>query len=272
MLYLVFYPRSGKYVRNLPLDSSALARHPVASIGSLFGALVPSFMKSPHPSRVRRDSASSSGSSASSASGEGFDPSSFILPGEVRRSEISLSPDYRYALSLFTLTVLHFFLTALTTTILLTVLPKSPRAGSPPVGHPAGREHPSETAVRVWATTLGLTSVVLAMWQYVPQLFLTARTRLVGSLSIPMMCLQTPGSLVFVYTLAVRPGVNWTGWATYAVTGLFQGGLLVLCICWKRRQSVLGIDDWGRRKGGEGTGAEGVADERSTLLPGARRR
>lgn len=264
MLYLVFYPRTHKYVRNLPLDPTALARHPVATIGSLLGNLVPDFMKSPHPTRVRRDSASSSGSSASSGDDNPFDPSSIILPGEVRRGEISLSPDYRYALSLFCLTALHFALTALTTAILLTVLPRTPRAGSPPAGHPPGREHPSETAVRVWATTLGVTSVALAMWQYVPQLFLTARTRLVGSLSIPMMCLQTPGSFVFVYTLAIRPGVNWTGWATYAVTGLFQGGLLVLCVCWKRRQKVLGIDDWGKKL--VGVAGAGVADERTRLL------
>lgn len=247
------------------MDPSTLSHQPSASLGSLFGALIPEFMKSPHPTRVRRDSASSSGSSASSGDEGRFDPSSFILPGEVRRGEISYSPNFRHALSLFCLAALHLFLTALTTAILLTVLPESPHGGSPPAGHPAGREHPSETAVRVWATTLGVGSVVLAMWQYVPQLLLTARTRLVGSLSLPMMCLQTPGSFVFVYTLAIRPGVNWTGWATYAVTGLFQGGLLVMCVCWKRRQKVLGIDDWGHKLAAA-VAAGGAADERSRLL------
>lgn len=189
MLYLAYYPRSSKYVRNLPLDATALAQQPIQTISSFFGSLVPAFMKAPHRTIIRRESASSTGSSASSVSGH-FNPSAFILPGEVRRGEISYSPDFRHAVSLFCLTILHLLLTGLTTIILLWVLPKTPHEGSPPAGRPPGREHPSETAIRVWATTLGLLSVVLATWQYVPQLVLTARSRLVGSLSIPMMCLQ----------------------------------------------------------------------------------
>ena len=33
-----------------------------------------------------------------------------------------------------------------------------------------------------------------------------------------MMCIQTPGSFVFVYSLLVRPGVNWTAWGVYLVS------------------------------------------------------
>ena len=44
--------------------------------------------------------------------------------------------------------------------------------------------------MRVWATTLGVAAVALGCAQYAPQLVLTARRKLVGSLSIPMMCLQ----------------------------------------------------------------------------------
>jgi uncharacterized protein with PQ loop repeat len=160
-----------------------------------------------------------------------------LLPGQVRHSTIILSEEYRRALSLFFLTLLHLLLSGVTTAILLVTLPKAPHSGSPPAfPGGGGKEHPSERAVRVWATTLGLASVVLACVQYLPQLLLTARRKLVGSLSIPMMLLQvsfrllvasakttlifllafqTPGSFVFVYTLAVRPGVNWSGWATY---------------------------------------------------------
>jgi hypothetical protein len=50
---------------------------------------------------------------------------------------------------------------------------------------------------------------------------------------------------VFVYTLAIRPNVDVTGWLTYFITGLLQGYLLVLCIIYKRRQRALGVDDWG---------------------------
>jgi hypothetical protein len=58
---------------------------------------------------------------------------------------------------------------------------------------------------------------------------------------------QTPGSFLFVYTLAIRPSVTYTAWITYFVTGLLQGTLLILCLMWKRRQARLGVDDWGRK-------------------------
>lgn len=77
---------------------------------------------------------------------------------------------------------------------------------------------------------------------------------------------QTPGSFVFVYTLAIRPNVNFSGWATYFVTGVLQGTLLVLCILFKRRQARLGVDDWGKpveAVEGPRRGAEG---ERDALL------
>lgn len=61
----------------------------------------------------------------------------------------------------------------------------------------------------------------------------------------PSYLTQTPGSFVFVYTLAIRPNVDVTGWLTYFITGLLQGYLLVLCILYKRRQRSLGVDDWG---------------------------
>jgi hypothetical protein len=105
-----------------------------------------------------------------------------------------------------------------------------------------------------------------------------------------MMIIQTPGSFLFVYSLATRPGLNWTTWIVYFVTvcpaspplepllperkkkkkkltcclpsfplffpqGILQGALLVLCVCWKIRQQANGIDDWGRPLAGA-TGAD----------------
>lgn len=149
-------------------------------------------MRSSTPSNyARRPSTSSSASNDTASSTSDFDPRSMLLPGQIRHSTIILSPAYRRALSMFVLTMLHLFLTAVTTVILLVTLPKAPADGSPPAfPDGAGREHPSERAVRVWATTLGLASVVLGCLQYMPQLVLTARRKLVGSLSIPMMMLQ----------------------------------------------------------------------------------
>lgn len=162
-----------------------------------------------------RDGAYGRPSAGSGARGRfgGFHPANFILPGQLRRGEIILSSEYRHAVSLFFLTALHFVLTFLTTAILITTLPttESPHPGNPTPTPPweplpgtgPGKEHASERAVRVWATTVGLMSVVLACVQYTPQLVHTYQRKLVGSLSIPMMMIQVR-FLLFLGTIAAR--------------------------------------------------------------------
>lgn len=82
-----------------------------------------------------------------------------------------------------------------------------------------------------WATTLGLCAALLACIQYIPQLWTTWRLQHVMSLSIPMMCIQTPGSFVFATSLALRLGAGgWSAWGVYIVTGLLQGCLLAMGI------------------------------------------
>lgn len=44
------------------------------------------------------------------------------------------------------------------------------------------------------------------------------------------MLIQTPGSFIFCYTLALSPGINPSTWLTYLVTGCLQGLLLLMCI------------------------------------------
>ena len=56
----------------------------------------------------------------------------------------------------------------------------------------------------LWATFLGITSIVLAAFQYFPQIKHTYTTKLVGALSIPMMVLQTPGGFLMAVSIAVR--------------------------------------------------------------------
>jgi hypothetical protein len=51
------------------------------------------------------------------------------------------------------------------------------------------------------------------------------------------------GTALFVYSLMMLPGSNWTAWITYMVTGLLQGTLLTLCIIWHFRNKQLGISD-----------------------------
>lgn len=46
-----------------------------------------------------------------------------------------------------------------------------------------------------------------------------------------MMCIQTPGSLVWAASLAARLGTEgWSTWGVYVVTALLQGTLLIMGI------------------------------------------
>ncbi|KAJ5135104.1 uncharacterized protein N7515_004382 [Penicillium bovifimosum] len=86
-------------------------------------------------------------------------------------------------------------------------------------------------AVPAWANFLGVLAAVLASIQYFPQIYTTFRLRCVGSLSIPMMCIQTPGSLVWAASLAVRKGWSgWSIWGVLVVTACLQGTLLMMAI------------------------------------------
>ncbi len=119
--------------------------------------------------------------------------------------------------------------------------------------------------LQLWTLFLGVTSALLAAFQYIPQISHTWGIKLVGAISIPMMCIQTPGAVLMVLSVALRPGTNWTSesppnvdpcslmltayltaWISYAVAGVMQGILLVMCIIFRGRQHALGLDDFGR--------------------------
>ncbi|KAJ9096069.1 hypothetical protein QFC21_005434 [Naganishia friedmannii] len=89
---------------------------------------------------------------------------------------------------------------------------------------------PPHPLLHAYARFLGLSSALLAITQYAPQLYHTYRTRLVGALSIGTMIIQVPGSVLFVGSLVGRQGVEWSTWLTYAVTGAMQAALLVSLI------------------------------------------
>lgn len=79
----------------------------------------------------------------------------------------------------------------------------------------------------LWANVLGIMSASLAAIQYLPQIWTTWHLGHVGSLSIPMMVIQTPGSFVWAASLAARLGVQgWSTWGVFLVTGALQGCLL----------------------------------------------
>lgn len=97
--------------------------------------------------------------------------------------------------------------------------------------------------LEIWATSLGLMAVTLALIQYLPQIWMTWSLGHVGSLSIPMMLIQTPGSFVLSASLAARLGLGgWSNWGVFLVTGCLQGSLLVMGICFEikaRREADL---------------------------------
>ncbi|SPO20540.1 uncharacterized protein UTRI_00016 [Ustilago trichophora] len=167
--------------------------------------------------------------------------------------------EWSLALALAWVVLIHFIFISAISLLLVSSLP--PRSFPPPeevsaltswtqaIGNMptfALSRPSSRLLVSRWAAFLGSSATVLAAGQYLPQIVYTARTKLVGSLSIPMMCLQVPGSAVFVYSLALQPGTDWSSLAAYVLTGALQLVLLVLCVAWRFRQRRAGIDDYGR--------------------------
>ncbi|CAH7666084.1 hypothetical protein PPACK8108_LOCUS405 [Phakopsora pachyrhizi] len=270
ILSLVYFPPDEKYVRVVPVGSRDRESSPFDRVTNYSSRFLSRFflkkktrstsshnnqqgsskLTSGNPSRpvfYRSDSnISSSNSSVSSSDSSSFNPSDVLPPSATRFTPLTLSKEYTISVVLSIVMLLHFLLSLLVTVCLLLLLPKA--TVGEPSGHPPSHsaEHPTVRLLRIWATCAGLLSAVLAGFQYLPQIFSTWKLKLVGSLSIPMMVIQTPGSFVFVYSLAVRPGVNWTTWIVYFVSGIFQACLLAICITWKVRQKSLGIDDWGR--------------------------
>ncbi|KAI1209027.1 uncharacterized protein F4807DRAFT_428602 [Annulohypoxylon truncatum] len=85
-----------------------------------------------------------------------------------------------------------------------------------------------------WANFLGIMSAVLAAIQYIPQIWTTYRIKHAGSLSILMMCIQTPGGLLFAASLAARLGwAGWSSWGVYVLTAIMQGVLLIMAISYE---------------------------------------
>lgn len=266
ILSLIYFPPDRKYVRVVPVESTTRDASPFDRVTHYSSHFLSRFLLkrkinpfssnqsnkhlSAHSRRAslrrRTSSFSSVASDISSSDSSSFDPSNVLPPSATRFTPLTLSKEYTVSLILAIVVLLHFLSSLFITFCLLLSLPKAT------IGEPSGTppshdgEHPTIRLLRIWATCAGVVSLILACFQYLPQLRSTWKLKLVGSLSLSMMIIQTPGSFIFVYSLAVRPGVNWTTWIVYLVTGTLQGILLILCVAWKIRQKSAGIDDWGR--------------------------
>lgn len=93
------------------------------------------------------------------------------------------------------------------------------------VGLGAGRP-----TLLVLAQFNGLMSTMLTVVKYVPQILTTYRLKHPGTLSVGMMCIQTPGGFVFTATLFFTKGSHWSSWMSYFTAAMLQGSLLALCV------------------------------------------
>jgi drug/metabolite transporter (DMT)-like permease len=121
-----------------------------------------------------------------------------------------------------------------------------------------------------WANFLGIFATVLSAIQYFPQIYTTYMLKRVGSLSIPMMCIQTPGSFLWATSLAARYGrAGWSTWGVYMVTGCLQGTLLGMSIYFelKARKLQKGEDDDTVARTANGDAVAGDSEETPLLRP-----
>ncbi|KAJ9138394.1 PQ loop repeat protein [Pleurostoma richardsiae] len=136
---------------------------------------------------------------------------SAILPeDELTEAEVEEAPRWQTAVTVAVVCLLHGLLVIVLTVVFALVIPD----------HMSG-----------WANALGLMAAALAAVQYIPQIWTTYHLKHVGSLSIPMMCIQTPGGFVFAGSLFARLGWGgWSSWGIFLLTATMQGILLSMAI------------------------------------------
>ncbi|KAF3767613.1 hypothetical protein M406DRAFT_253504 [Cryphonectria parasitica EP155] len=119
-------------------------------------------------------------------------------------------PRWQTAVMVATVVLVHILLTVIISAVIVLIYPSH---------------------LNSWAIFNGVLAAGLAAVQYIPQIAMTYHLKHVGSLSIPMMCIQTPGGLLFAASLAVRLG--WAGWSTWGIfllTAIMQGILLFMAL------------------------------------------
>lgn len=158
-------------------------------------------------------------------------------------NELKGRPTYRAALIVTFIAVLHALTLAILTTLLGAIAP----------------EH-----LQSYANVLGIFAAVLTSIQYFPQLWTTWQMKRVGSLSIPMMCVQTPGGFLWSASLATRLGwAGWSAWGIYLITATMQGILLIMGIIFEIRARR--AEKAGENAGDDhGSNADTTTEERPT--------
>lgn len=132
---------------------------------------------------------------------------------QVSDVELEMAPEeprWQDAVMVAVLVLIHILVTVVVSAVIVLVFPSH---------------------LSTWAILNGVLAAGLAAVQYIPQIYMTYHLKHVGSLSVPMMCIQTPGGFLFAGSLAVRLG--WAGWSTWGIfllTGIMQGILLSMAL------------------------------------------
>lgn len=98
--------------------------------------------------------------------------------------------------------------------------------------------HPDSEPTVAFGQATGILTTVTTFVQWLPQLIETGRRRSVGALSIPMLCIQMPGSMVFFLYMAFAQHADVTTWLPTAAAALQQLILLTMCIIFCARERV----------------------------------
>ncbi|KGG50625.1 hypothetical protein DI09_61p120 [Mitosporidium daphniae] len=88
--------------------------------------------------------------------------------------------------------------------------------------------------VRLYGTSLGVISMILAIWQYIPQIMAVWHNSAIGSLSISAMLIQVPGSILLLACQMLDKHSHFSSWLGYLCSSILQLVLLLTCIQSKR--------------------------------------
>ena len=143
-----------------------------------------------------------------------YDDANVLIPDEEIRQD---QPRWQTAVLVAGVCLVHGLVVIVVTAILAAVVPQ---------------------ALSGWANALGLMAALLAAIQYLPQIYTTYHLKHIGSLSIPMMCMQTPGGLLFAGSLFVRLGwAGWSSWGIFLLSAVMQGILLAMAIYYELQRT-----------------------------------
>lgn len=194
LLFIYYYPPHLKYAFVTPIDHHAGANasynsrihQPHTSRGQSIGKKLvalfwPSLDDQVHvPSDAVGRSRSSTATSVSSVSDGAHQGPPVFLPSMMQKSQVMWTSEYRHAIAISALVVVHFVLSLFITGLLLLVSPKYGENDPADPAHPGFPHNHSTKLMLSWATVLGLTATALATVQFVPQLWHTWNIRLVG--------------------------------------------------------------------------------------------